>query len=369
MGRFALGPARNLQDRAEVNGRRRWLFALALSGCGGTPSTDPMIINDPVLPGGLRVSWSFELQDGTASSCVELEVARALVSVGGLPGTGDGGSFLEVECGESQVVQFDGLPTGPRPVILAALAADGDTVAEYSTTISISSEMTTEVEHIFTLSGTGPAVGDLAIGWTIDRREPASRCTEVGGRTTRLATTVGSIEDFDVGLPCEEGAASFEDLRRGTYFVRLTLQDADGLAIAFAEIEAAVTPGGQGIELTDFVVDPPQPARLVATWTIGGQAPASACGNFGADEVEVRVQNFDPDRLRFIDGTLTGTAACDASGIDLGAVSTVGLRRLAYRLVDTSLGDRLTLSSTVSQSFLVEEAQTSTISTDIPAPL
>jgi len=354
-----------------VNARSLLLVALGagLAACGGGPDEGPVIVNDPLLPGSLEIRWNFELQDGTPSSCQALEVDRTLVSVGGLPGTpNDGEAFIEVDCGETQQVRFDGLPTGPRPVVIAALAADGDAVAEFSTNVVIVAEQRAVVDHAFTLSGTGPGTGDLRVSWTIDRESPSLRCSTVGGATVRIATTAGSIEELGRTVACEGGPVAFEDLRRGTYFLRLTLQDAEGAALAFAPLEITVEPGMQADGSTNFVLEGLEPARIVSRWTIGGVGAATACEDFGADEVDVRLQAFDVQRLRFVDTTVTATAACQLGALELGTVSTAGLRRLAYLLLDTSIGDRLVLSSTVSPSFRVESGQTSTVTGDLPAP-
>ena len=343
--------------------------ALGFSACGG-PDEGPVIISDPILPGGLEIRWGFELQDGTPTTCEAVEVKRTLVSVGGLPGTPNAGaSFIEVPCGDTQEVRFDGLPTGPRPVVITALGADGDAIAEFSVSVVIAAEQRTQVDHTFSLSGTGPGRGDLRISWTIDRQVPTLLCAEVGGATVRVATTEGSIGDFDLTVACEDSPVSFQDLRRGTYFVRLTLQDSTGEALAFSSLEITVEPGTQSTIDGNFVLETRELARLVSRWTIGGVPPETACGDFGADEVDVRLQRFDPRRLRFVETTATATAACEVGRLELGTFSTTGLRRLAYLLVDTSIGDRFVLSSTVSASFRLEPGRTSTVTGDLPSPL
>jgi hypothetical protein len=107
-----------------------------------------------------------------------------------------------------------------------------------------------------------PASGTLSLSWSIDGRQDAAACEEIGAVAFWTAVVDQGFVVEDLRVPCDEFRASLV-LYADDFLVRSTLLDDAGLQVVRRVVEdTVVIEGDQGVELSiDFpgVALPPTP--------------------------------------------------------------------------------------------------------------
>jgi hypothetical protein len=339
-----------------------WVASLGV-GCGPEPFRE--IINDPVgPPGSLRVTWSLARQDGGAATCDQVGVARVVVSAGTTASTTDDPAVETIGCGADQVFVANNLAPGVYPVSIVLLDEEDDDVDSFFTSVEVFSEREASVDHTFTLSGTGPSVGDLVVEWLVDGGPPEQQCVLVEATTVQAIALPGSIEQVEGEVDCTQGELAFEQVRIGDYELLLNLRDAAGETIASDVILAGVDPNQVTVEEANFVTLEVLSATVQAEWTVGGLSPTEGCALARAEEVDAALLQFDLREEDFVI-TETATASCEAGRVAFDGLIPAGIRQVQLDLVDTSLG-RTIITSTIGTSEPLMPGMTTSVQIDIP---
>ena len=334
----------------------RWLVVLLLPlACSDGSETD--LIGDPLPSGILTVGWRIVDADGEALSCRSAGVGAVEIAIGGEP--------TRTPCADEVggQVRFDELAQGVYPVVIRLIAMTGAVRDEHANQVAVDAP-TASYTHDFVVDAGSNDGGAIELTWNLGD-SPATGCATFGVARVQVQSQPGSIAGVTAELPCAEGLWRADQLRRGTYTLRLTLLDPADTPIAAGVVQRtySVEPGNTTRDDVRFTPAPPAILRL--EWTIDETPAVDRCSVVGGQEVAASLLS------RPLDGTTTEiatmTASCAAGQLTLENVATPAQTdspgfRLSARLRGFA---GVVLTSTAVDDIVLMSGRTSTVGFDL----
>jgi hypothetical protein len=321
------------------------------TACGGSDELPPP---DALAPfGALEVSWKLVDGVGGTLSCDDVGVDTVEIAIGGAPQT--------VPCGDMSST-FSRLLAQRYPVVvhlkygpvnLATGLGNADVIAGETTKIEISIE--TEERNI--------DVGSIFLKWRIDDQSAGARCGEVGALTLRVTAEAGSIDPtLAADVACADGQMTINNVKPGSYDLRLALEAPDGTVIvsaltgSFRVVPAGTYDGG----LINFTTVLTGGGKVFGSYTINSSvADDLSCMDVNGITVKMTVRSIDvqTQSTRLV-GTQTST--CTQGSLLQKRLAT-NLYSAQFELLD-SIG--IILSSTTVRDIQVVFGETASVSVD-----
>ncbi len=326
------------------------LLCLWVSACGGTPEFPPPPPPAPI--GALELSWSMVDETGAAIECAELSLVEAEVSIGGEP--------QRIPCGETQTARCEGLVAQRYPVVVRLLGIGGGVIREIFDNVVVTEGAPTQHSVTIEVDRGQTGTGRFRVDWFVGGRPASEGCALFGAETIVFQTQPNSIAQFEAVESCAQGTTLVENLRSGSYTVRVFLRDSEGATIPSSTREfddLLIDPASEVSRTLSFFVDV-EGASFEGMWTITGSSAGDACDSLNATEVRIRLANDRPDGVEIA----SATAACSAGSLLMEELNGgIGEIRATYFLVDF-FGTQLSSQSV--RNLLIPSATTTTVAVD-----
>jgi hypothetical protein len=315
-----------IEQRA-MNSKARAALLICVSAiaCGEDPPQDTP---PPAAAGSLEVTWKLVNPAGDELDCADLGFIAFQIRIGADP--------IRVICGDQQILERDRLTPGRYPLVIVPEIFQGQTADQYAYRTNLDVKDMEKTVHVatITIDPTALESGNLDIRWRIEGMAPASGCAAIGADLLHVETDEGSIEDFEIDLPCALGLHRLEQKRRGGYTLLVSLRDQAGSVInsLIRRVEVSVVAGETATADINFEMGSTTLGSLETTWTISSSVASVGCPEVAADYVEVTVLTEDPNML-FIP-VVTATAGCTRGTLGIERIPVANFYRVRYDLID-----------------------------------